>query len=272
MLSAQVQAKLPWHKSLIIRFAFEDLIHGMEKRSIKWLEDHYDELSDDLRALLQTLKQYPAGEDLDVGESDTLRVFWLKFLEHVNDHRKIITRGTLKLRDSQDHQSSKWASIDVLLGKRPPATDPHIVLSYQARDEWEQATERGEMWPARKDEIITECIESYVGYKQTGVMKLRLNNSEKGCQAVAFNLISWREMRRRWPKSVNHESNRPKAMRTALRRARLRRLFWWLKIESDDHRVVMAMAMRGAPYEAFNNPMCVTKSFPLFWEVLSLIL
>lgn len=279
MLSAQVQAKLPWHKSLIIRFAFEDLIHGMEQRSIEWLEDHYDELGDDLHALLRTFKQYLAGEDLDVGESDTLRVFWIKFLEHTSDKRQVITRGTLKLRDPADRQSSKWASINVLLGKRPPATDPHIALTYRACNEWEQATERGEMWPARKDDIITECIEAYAFYKRhwwlfwskKRRMPLRLNNSEKGCQGVAFGLISWREMKRRWPKSVNHESNRPQAMRTARRRARLRKVFWWLKLKDDDHRVVMAMAMRGVPYEAFSNPMCVTKSCPFFWDILPLI-
>ena len=271
MFTAEQQALLPWHKSLIIRFAFLDLIAGIPERSIRWLDDHYDELGDDLRALLRTLKQYLAGENLDVGESDTLRVFWIKFLEHTNEKRKIITRGTLDNRDPLDQESSKWASADVLLGKRPPAVDPHIALTYQARNEWEQATERGEMWPARKDDIITECIEAYAEYKRTGVMELRLNNSEKGCQGVAFGLISWREMRRRWPKSVNHESNRPEAMRIAMRRARLRKVLRWLKIDSDDHRVVMAMAMLGVPYEAFSNPMCVTKSCPFFWDILPLI-
>ena len=288
MLPAEVQHRLPWHKSLIIRFAFLDLIHGKEQRSIDWLEAHYDKLGDDLHALLRTLKQYLAGEDLNVGESGTLLRFWHYFLWTTNDKRSIITRGTLKLRNiSRDpdlinwsvdelaehpEETSQWASIAVLFGKRGTKRhiDPHISLSYRTRNEWEQATERGEMWPARRDDFITECIEAYADYRQTGVMKLRLDNSEKGCQGVAFGLISWQEMKRRWPKSVNHESNRPQAMRFALRRARLRKVFWWLKIWSDDHRVVMAMAMRGIPREAFSNPDCVNKTCPFFWEILAL--
>lgn len=289
MLSTEVRKRLPWDKSLIIRFAFLDLIHGVPGRSIDWLEEHYDELGDDLRALLRTLKQYLAGEDLDVGESGTLLRFWRYFLWMRGEKQIIIIRGTLKPRtvsndpdlinwtvdELSEHpeKTSQWASIAILFGKRGTKRkpDPHISLSYRARNEWEQATERGDMWPARQDEIITECIESYVGYKQTGVMELRLNNSEKGCQGVAFGLISWREMKRRWPKSVNHESNRPKAMRRALRRKRLRKVFRWIKIKSDDHRVVMAMALLGVPYEAFSNPMCVSKTFPLFWEVRPLL-
>lgn len=266
MLSAEIQRRLPWHKSLIIRFAFLDLIHRVPERSIKWLEDHYDELGDDLRALLRTLKQFLAGEDLDVGESDTLRVFWIKYLEHIGDTRRIIVQGTLRYRDPNDRRSSKWASIAMLLGERPAITDPHIGLTYRALCEWEQSYERGEMWPAYQDEIITECFESFADGKP-----LRLNNSEKGCQAVALGQISWREMRRKWPKSTNHESNRPKAMRQALWRYRLRKVLPWIKIISDDHRVVMAMAMLDVPREAFSNPDCVTKSTPYFWEIMSLI-
>ena len=265
MFAPEVQALLPWHKSLIIRFAFLDLIHGIPERSIQWLEDHYDELGDDLRALLRTLKQYLAGEDLDVGESDTLRVFWIGYLEHIGETRRIITRGTLKARDPHDRLSSKWASIAVLLGKRPTATDPHISLTYRAVCEWEQTYERGEMWPARKDEHITEMMDSWINGTP-----LALNNSEKGCHAIAMGLITPNEMLRRWPKSVNHESNRPKAMRSALRRAKLRKVFRWLKIKSDDHRVVMAMACAGLPREAFSNPDCVTKSFPGFWKLHAL--
>jgi len=265
MLSAEIRHRIPWDKSLIIRFAFLDLIHGIPERSIKWLEAHYDELGDDLRALLRTLKQYLAGEDLDVGESDTLRVFWLKYLEHVGESREIIVRGTLKLRDPADRKSSKWASIAVLLGKPARSSDPHVALTYRALEEWQQATDRGEMWPATKDENISQMMDSWLNGTE-----LVLDNSEKGCHAVAHGMITPREMRRRWPKSANHESNRPKAMRSALRQKRLRRIFRWIKIKSDDHRVVMAMATLGLPREAFSNPDCVAKSFPYFWNLIEL--
>ncbi len=283
MLTHDQEVRIPWDKSLIIRFAFLDLMHGIPKRSIKWLELHYEELGDDLRALLRTLKQYLAGEDLDVGESATLLRFWSYYLWTCNEGRTIITHDTLNLRDVSndwrlinwnvdelcDHPegTSQWASIAILFGKRGTRrkTDPHVQLSYRARNEWEQATERGEMWPARKDETIAECIDAALNGAT-----LRLNNSEKGCAAVALKRITPREMRRRWPKSMNHESNRPKAMRFAMRRARLRKVFWWLKIWSDDHRVVMAMACTGIPRKAFSNPDCVNKTTPLFWELMEL--
>lgn len=252
--------RMPWDKSLIIRYAFLDLIRGVPQRSIKWLEDNYNDLGDDLRALLRTLKQYLAGEDLDVGESDTLRVFWLEFLRSRGDDREVVSSGTLKLRDPASPQSSKWASIAVLLGQQPDPTvkAPHLALTYRAKWQWEQATERGEMWVPQKDQVIAELWEAYLIWRQTGVMPLVVDNPEKTCQAMAFGLTTPTEALALYPGIADHESNRPVAMQAALDN-----LEW---IVSDDHRVVMAMAMLGVPYENFSNPGCVTKSDRHFWQ------
>lgn len=254
---------LPWDKSQVIRFAFLDLIAGMPERSVTWLEHHYEELGDDLHALLGTLKQYLAGQDLDVNESDTLRVFWSKFLEHTNDSRRIITSGSLDGRDPAAPNSSKWASIAVLLGKniRTFPLPPHLQLTFQTKWEWEQATGRGEMWTPRKDRVITECVSAYLVWLETNVMPLDLDNPEKMCQAMAFGLVAPDEALALWPSIKDHESNRPEAMRAALDDP-----FW---VESDDHRVVMAMAMHFVPYEAFSQPDCVSKSFPRFWDMMA---
>jgi hypothetical protein len=254
---------LPWDKSQIIRFVFLDLIAGIPERSIAWLKSHYDELGDDLRALLQTLEEYLAGQDLNVGESDTLRVFWIKFLEHTSDSRHIITSGSLADRDPAAPHSSKWASIAVLLGESTQISPapPHLQLTYQTKWEWEQATGRGEMWTPRKDKVITECINAYLVWLETNVMPLELDNPEKMCQAMAFGLVTPDEALTLWPSIKDHESNRPEAMRAALDDP-----FW---VESNDHRVVMAMAMHFVPYEAFSNPDCVSKSFPRFWDMMA---
>lgn len=283
MLKPKQKELLPWDKSWIIRLAFLDLINGIGPwRAMYWLEQHRDELSDDLLALLRTLKQYQRGEALDVGESATLLRFWRYFLWMRGDKRAIIVRGTLKSRrvdinpaliawevdalaDRHHEKSSQWASAAILHGKngRRHDIDPHIALSYEAREEWLASLRENRMWTPRKDANITECMATWVMWRQYGFMPLVVDNAEKACQAVAFGLMTPDEMAERWPKSLNHESVRPDAMRQALAHP------WW--IVSNDHRVVMSMALLGVPRECFSNPDCVAKSFPRFWDFLNTV-
>lgn len=280
MLSADVTSLLPWHKSLIIRFAFQDLIDGKPERSIAWLEANYTTLGDDLRSLLRSLKQYLAGEDLDVGESGTLLRFWRYFLLVQGDPRMMHVRGTLRRRPVYsnpdvidmggdellllDGGTSQWASIAALMGRiqKPQRVPGHLQLTYDAIQLWNEAQIDGVMWPARKDHIISEMVEAWLNWRHTGDMRLVVDNAEKALFAERFGLITAREAEWRFPQLVGHESDRIKAMR------RYRR-WWWIIVGSRDHRVVQALAMSGKRC-IYLHRRCVSKSWPQFWPFMAI--
>lgn len=281
MLSAEIWALLPWHKSLIIRFVFLDLIHGKIERSIKWLADNEATLGDDLLALLRTMKQFLAGEDIDVGESGTLLRFWRYYLLLIGDTRRIIVRGTahkrrfyqgndvIDMEDKEllylDNGTSQWASIAALCGRieRPTRKLPgHLELTFNAIKLWQDAEFYEEMWPARKDRYITEMVEAWLEWKRTGVMKLTIDNAEKAFFGAMFGLIPPEEAYRQFPQMVDHESNRIKAMRRY-------RHWWWFIVGSRDHRVVQALAMSGK-WCVFLHRGCVNKSWPQFWRFMEI--
>ena len=283
MLDPEIQLLLPWHKSLIIRFVFLDLIRGKVDRSIKWLEDNYDSLGDDLKALLRSLKQFLAGEDIDVGESGTLLRFWRYYLLTIGDDRQIIVRRTARKRqfyrgtdviNMTDHQllmldngTSQWASIAALCGRitRPAGELPgHLELTFNAIKLWQDAEFYEEMWPARKDRYITEMVEAWLEWHRTGIMKLRIDNAEKAFFGAMFGLITPEEAYQQFPQMVHHESNRIKAMKRYRHR-------WWFVVGSRDHRVVQGLAMRGRRC-VFLHRRCVNKTWPQFWKLMSLVL
>lgn len=281
MLSPEIWALMPWHKSLIIRFVFQDVTHGKIERSIKWLEDNYGSLGDDLQATLRTLQQFKAGKDLDVGESGTLLRFWRYYLLSIGDTRRIIVRGTARKRQfyagedvidmdteellALDDGTSQWASIAALCGRieRPVGELPgHLELTFNAIKLWQDAKFYQEMWPARKDRYIIEMVEAWLEWRRTGIMKLKVDNAEKVFLAAMFGLITAEEAHQQFPQMIHHESNRIKAIKRY-------RHWWWLIVGSRDHRIVQGLAMRGRR-RWFLHRHCVNKTWPQFWRFMEL--
>ena len=91
--------------------------------------------------------------------------------------------------------------------------------------------------------------------------------AEDYCYARAFNLITYTEGKHKWPELVNHECNRLKVMEEVCKN------FDRSINVPDDHRVVMAVALRqkylGLSIRV-NNKKCVSKSWPQFWKWLKM--
>ncbi len=267
---------IPSDKSWIIRLGVLDILNG---------EDYIDQflakqtiLSSDLQALARASEQWKANLPIDVGESGTLYRF-LQFASWKrNENRKFIKHGTLKDRRIADDPSivtlpleqllkldngtSQWASASVLLGNTedPPKDVPYkLKLTYEAVDHWKSARQNKHKWTPRKDQTISQQAKAYIQWLQTGKIDFIPEQAEDYCFARAFELMTPEQGEARWPSLRQHESDRIASMEIALSQQ---------LVDSADHRVVQAIAMRRGDSVSFSNPESVSKSWPEFWDFM----
>jgi len=88
---------IPFDKSWIIRMGVLDLLKGHED-TIKFLEQHYGGLGDDLKALHRASIQWNSGEPINVGESGTLYRFLTFASWKLGLPKEFVTEGTLTER------------------------------------------------------------------------------------------------------------------------------------------------------------------------------
>jgi hypothetical protein len=134
---------------------------------------------------------------------------------------------------------------------------PKCQLAVEARRFY---FENGGQWVPKYDEVIIGQLENF----QHGT-EIKNPIAEDYCYLRAFNLTTHEEGSKRWPELANHECDRLKVMEEVCKG-------FDRYIEApDDHRVVMAIALRqmslGVPIQV-SNKKCVAKSWPQFWEWL----
>lgn len=274
---------VPLDKSWMIRMGVLDILDGNEE-SIKFLKQHYEELSDDLKALYRSSLQWRNGDVVDVGESGTLYRF-LQFAAWKRQLKKTFVRqGTLLQRElctdqsivdrslddllKLDNGTSQWASAAILSGNRERVENPpyKLKLTYDAVEHWFSKKASGERWEARYDATILEQAAAYIQLRNNQTPGFVPQQSEDYCFARAFGLISQKEGELRWPSLRGHESNRIIEMETAIKCAEAGE-----EVDSKDHRVVQAVAMlqkvKNKPIK-IKNPSVVSKSWPQFWRFL----
>ena len=236
---------VPFDKSWIIRLGVIDLLTGYDD-TLNFLDDHYKELGDDLRALHDASVCWVDGsETIDVGESATLYRF-LRFADHkLGNNRTFIRRGTLEHRylgntpETLDGAfeylaglpTSQWASAYMLfdyamLDRHTPGYDASrakykLRLTREAIEHWERAVLNGKPCEVRYDETINAQASAYLQWLKEGRMEFVPQQAEDYCFAT-----------------------------------------------SRDHRVVQAIAMLKRDDVAVRYPDCVSKSWPQFWRFL----
>lgn len=272
-LPIELQKYIPLEKSWMIRMGMLDL--QTDKSDVRtYLQDHKSELGDDLLALLRVLKQWGSTTPIDVGESGTLFRF-VRYLQMISGNtQQVITHGTLKSRTLTDNESipslsieqllaldsgtSQWASAAVLftnVALPDSGTTPyHLQMSVEAKAAWESG------WKPRIDKTIALQAEAYVDWLQSGKVDFTPVQSEDFPFAVAFGILTINEGEQRWPQLRNHETDRIAEMERLLDRP---------VIDSPDHRVVQALAMR-YPDRQFTTvaKKAVNKTWPQFWQFL----
>lgn len=288
---------IPLDKSWMNRMGLLDLMHGKDD-TIKYLEKHFGELGDDLKALYRASAAWIEGKSvIPVCESGTLYRF-LQFASWKMGLNKTFTlQGTLIPRDicddpnivnwpieklqALDNGTSQWASASVLMGSKERLDDLKnqqfkLKLTYEALEHWMQKRNKEERWEPRYDETIMGQAMAF--------LEILLNNripvftplqAEDYCFARAFGFMKKEEGEKRWPNLHTHESDRIMEMEKELKSFRNRDI-----IESKDHRVVQSIAMlqktvmreleqksKGIPVNV-KYPNSVNKSWPRFWDFL----
>ncbi|MBP9738247.1 hypothetical protein KBD20_01020 [Candidatus Saccharibacteria bacterium] len=278
-LPEELQKLLPLDKSWMIRMGMLDLQAG-STTAREYLKAHEPELGDDLRALLSVLQSWGTSTTLDVGESGTLYRFLQFYLWLTKSDVRIVTHGTLKNRTltsdpkiteyaipqllTLDGNTSQWASAAYLFTDVQIPKDCGIPYKLQttieAKANWAKQQQAGEVWKPRTDITIQRQTEAYFTYLKTGTTDFTPQQAEDFPFACAFGLISPEEGELRWPALRNHESDRI---------AEMQQLVTANTIDSPDHRIVQALAMRYPDRVVTERSRtAVNKTWPQFWDFL----
>jgi len=274
---------IPLDKSWITRMGILDLVNGYS--DINGFLENQKNLGDDLTALKKVCDDWKRSTTIDVGESGTLYRFlqfasWKlklnkKFTIHktlrdrnITDNPNIVDcslRELLKL----DNETSQWASASVLLGNKEIIPNPpyKLALTYDAVKHWESQRANNKTWEPRYDETILKQAVTFLKVLNKEKVSFAPEQAEDYCFARAFNLINAEQGELLWPSLKGHESNRIIEMEKALKQYRNNE-----QITSRDHRVVQALAMKGAVENIevrFEYPESVNKTWPQFWDFLN---
>lgn len=265
---------LPLSKSWVIRMLFLDMVYG-EKTEYQVI-GHFQKqdktyLSDDILAALNCAEHYINKDyTFDVHNAGTLCRFLIyimhgkKYDLHMGEQLKKRIKQVpanlteLPIAELLKLGTSQYASAALLLGATPiKGLHPKNQLAVEARRTYFVS---GGRWTPKYDEVIIGQLEHFLN---GGGIKNPI--AEDYCYMRAFNLITYEEGKERWPELVNHESDRLKVMEEVCKN-------FDRHIDTpDDHRVVMAVALRqislGLPVR-ISNKECVAKSWPQFWEWL----
>lgn len=269
---------LPQSKSWAIRMIFMDMLYGAKTgyKIIRYFEkEDKKSLADDIRAALDCAKNYLNGEHIfNVRNSGTVCRFLIYLLD--GQKYKIIKGRQLAKRKMNAPKNisklplakllklgtSQFASAAILAGVKPTGKlPPKCRLTVEAKKSY--FNNEGE-WIPKYDGVILGQLRHFLFAE-----KITNPIAEDYCYLRAFNLITREEGKRRWPELANHECDRLKVMEKICQKG-FNRKVW----APDDHRVVMAVAMRqkdlGLPMRVTNKK-CVAKSWPRFWEWLNSI-
>jgi hypothetical protein len=303
---------IPLDKSWIIRMGVLDILHGYD--TIDNFLKSQEDLGSDVQALHRAYHDWKNGREIHVGQSATLYRF-LKFAswslvaegkkgfpkifipektlirrirDTICDDPEIIHKSLDELLNLRD-KTSQWASASVVYSGDWKQVDrlleqyavegrnlkPFYKLKV-ARDSvkhWTIKTAEGSSWESRPDPTLKQQAVAYLNILKRERPDFEIEQAEDYCFARAFKYTTSEQGAKDFPSLPGHESDRIEKMETLLKVN-----YRHTQIESDDHRVVQAIAMHiqaenpnwdvEQVKSCFTNPNCVDKSMPLFWEFM----
>lgn len=287
MMAGEITAKgyVPVYKSWLNRVGTLDMINDYDT-TLRILGSTYDQLGGDMRSLYHATDDWLSGKkQIHVGESGTLTRF-LKFYCWKNGiEKEFVMEGTLKDRKMTDDPSivgysqtelmkldghtTQWASAAVIAGdkQRMEYAPYKLRLTYSAVKHWEDVRSKNRDWKMRYDPTIIRQTMSFIDMLETGKMGFVPVHSEDYCLARAFDMITPEQGESRWPQLRGHEVDRIAGMEKALKQMKE-----GLYIDSPDHRIAQAIAMRqtseGKPVR-IKDMSVVNKSWPQFPKMLA---
>ncbi len=289
-VAPQFVTYLPFDKTYLRALLSLDRLHGFTD-SYDILLPYAHQVSQDNWEYIDMLDQFDCTETVRVGEGGAgyRSGLYLSYLEQkpkrFKKARSLKSRPIYEEADmitlpwseilSLDNYTSQYASARLIWEEDVEAPEL-LQQNYKLRvvtdaiKHWYLRREKGEPWQPRADTTIARQVTSYLEMLDTNLVDeyFYMEQAEDYCFARVYGLTTPEEGLRRFPALIGHESNRIKAVEEAIKQAD-RPKNEGVLVDSNDHRIVMAIAMRyGFSKDRFANPDCVTKSFPLFWEFL----
>jgi len=277
---------IPLDKYWIIRMGFLDIVNRKEKDIIKIIgRERRKKLGGDVSALLNVAKNWSSKKEIKVGESGTLFRYLQFAIWKLGLDKKLIKSGTLSKREIYDDRriinwsltdllkldkgTSQWASAAVLLGNEEKLKNtPYFLrMSYEAAKHWRERRAKGLVYDIKYDQILLRQAQTFLGVLNKKETNFTATNPDDYCFARAFGFITKKEGKEKFPAIQGHESNRLDEMEKCLKQLNDGKI-----VETDDHRVVQAIAMLARVKNKkvkFSNKECVNKSWPQFWDFLS---
>lgn len=260
---------IPLSKSVANRLMILSL-KDKDDSYLKFLQNYPSVLSDDVEACKRVLEDWETSEWVDVGESRTALVFLKEFASRQNITKYWTTRGTLRGRKIEN--TSQILSAKLLSGEKIPETKDesyHVKLTRNIITLWNMG-ERERLFNKIDDTLWEQCLTMECMWLKGMESKFCLRSAEDVCLGYFLGKITLEEIIEKYPSTIHHESNRPLELLKTLIQLKTQKM-----ISSKDHRVVMA----GTFYALIHNieklyimfPKCVNKSFPLWWDYLSLL-
>jgi len=275
---------IPLSKYWSIRLGFLDILNNA-RFFIPLIEGRKD-IGDDLKVLIRISKEWQNKNEHNVGEAGALFRL-LQFASwKFNLGKKFIKEKTLKERKicdnpdivnwsitkllELDNNTPQWASAAVLTGNKDKIPDNFFLnLSKEALNHYNKVKSKGSFCELRYDETFLLQAEAFIDLLKKGYMDFKLKQQDDYCFARAFNLITKKEGKKRWPELKGHESDRLEEMEKQINNLNNEK-----EIDSKDHRVVQSIAMLALLKDKkpkFSFPDCVNKSWPQFWEFLEYV-
>ncbi len=247
------------------------------------LVENRKDIGDDLEALIRISKEWNTKKEHNVGEGGAVYRF-LQFASwKYGLGKKFIKEGTLLERPVCDNPDiinwpisklitldegiSQWGSAAILTGNTEPTKDDYFLnLSKEALAHYNEVHKKGGYCELRYDDTLLYQANAYIDLLKTGHLEFKPRHQDDYCFARAFGIVQKPEGEKRWPELRGHESNRLEEMEKELYNLENRK-----DIDSRDHRVVQAiaeLALAKGIRDLYNDPGCVTKSWPQFWDFM----
>lgn len=257
------QSCLPFDKKILKACAVLEIVN-QSKFVEEFLLENYDQLNDDCKSIyLALVNRY--NEKIPVGNYGGLYEA-LDFLyhDHFRIEKKFVLGKQLQSRPRADNTSSKVWSTKILLGYSDASFklgNYFVNLADDVRKAWLK-NKINKKFLSKKDENIRRVMEYYWNGK-----KFPVDNSEIAVFKAVIDEKSTNKLVLENPTWKSHETDRTESIFTTLKEYHARKT-----ITTQDPRIAMSIVLKGKLEKQdveLQNPVCLTKIFPRFWECLN---
>lgn len=280
---------IPLDKSFIIRVVLLDLTRGYREDSVRFFKNNKMPLSDDIITVGGIVRDWPAWKfwkDFDGRDSASATRHLQFYLWQTGSRRKIRKNEGLQKRNltnnpdivnwpikelmKLEYGTSQWASAAALFRDKEKVLEEmrdveevpfKLDLTVHTRNYWEGNEASGWGWEPRLDMTIARQMKAYVEFLKYGGAHFKCRQSEDVPFAAILCDYDLEKAKDEYPSLKGHESDRIPEIRKTIKQ-----LEQGLCVDSKDHRIISAAAMRQSLYGksiSVKYPEYISKAWPV---------